>query len=308
MHDSYLTLAQLCPNLESLHLNLCGRLTTEAVASWGKTLKHIRRFELNGPFLVRKEGWATLFKALGKQLGGFLLTQSPRIDVESIDILVTACPNLTELRLTEIGQLDDDCLVPLSNLKKLKVLDLTSAGGDLSAAAIDRLLSTIGKSLTSLTLSDNASLGDEVLDCIAEHCPNLRHLGLRGLHDLSDDAVASFFKTLKKQSRPAMESIDLEKGDDLQGKALRALVSHSAPALQRLSLLGWRSVDADALVDLTKCSALKHLNLAWCRGVTDYSLKDVLASCEQIQTIVVWGRWFMGLSLWGQTADTIIRL
>lgn len=72
--DSYHTLASLCPNLEEITLDLCGRLDTDGIIKWGKTFKHMRRVELEGPFNVRKDGWLKFIETQGKRLEGFLIT------------------------------------------------------------------------------------------------------------------------------------------------------------------------------------------------------------------------------------------
>jgi DNA repair protein RAD7 len=72
--DSYVTLAALCPNLEQLSLELCGRLDTDTMIKWGQVFPHLKRLELWGPFNVRKEGWIQFFKDKGEQLEGLLIT------------------------------------------------------------------------------------------------------------------------------------------------------------------------------------------------------------------------------------------
>jgi DNA repair protein RAD7 len=286
-HDSYITLANLCPNLETLHLHLCGQLSTDAVTYWGTTLK-LKRIELFAPFLVRKPGWTNLFTSLGEQLQGFLVTQSPRIDLDTVTALVENCPNLLELRLAEIGQLNGDCLIPLARLKHLTSLDLSSPDTSLSSDSIVDLLSAIGGELISLNLSDNEELTDEILPAIATFCPRLLHLHLRNLPELTDVGVANFFAGIKV-SHPGFETLDLEKGHDLAGKAVRAIIDQSGSTIEKLSLIGWRLADQEALSQLSRCRRLKELDLGWCRRVTDYTLRDILNGCEEIQTIRVWG-------------------
>ncbi len=283
-------MANLCPNLESLLLHLCGQLSTDAVASWGKSLSRLKRLELYGPFLVRKDGWSSFFKGAGKRLTGLLITQSTRIDLETMEVLVKSCPNLTELRLAEIGLLNDEGLEPLGKLKKLTSLDLSSAGTTISDDAVATLLSRVGKNLVSLNLSDNPELTDATLSAIAKHCPHLRSLQLRNAIELTDEGVAEFFGALKKNGQPGLEAIDLGKGHDLKSKALHSLVAHSGPTVEKLSLLGWREVEKDALSELTQCGRLKELDLGWCRQVTDFSIKDVLEACSVIEVIKVWGK------------------
>jgi DNA repair protein RAD7 len=284
-NQSYLTLANLCPNLESLRLDLCGQLTTEAITYWGENLK-LKRLELYAPFLVRKPGWLSLFKSLGEKLEVFLVTQSPRIDVETIESLVEYCPNLTELRLAEIGQLNGDCLSHLAKLKHLVYLDLSSPATSLSDDSVVDLLTAIGPNLTSLNLDNNLELTDEILPAISR-CSNLRHLSLRNLPELTDQGVSRFFDDM--QAHPGFVSLDFEKGHDLGSKAVKALVKHSAHSLETLNMPGWKEADEEALSSLAKCTHLKSLDLGWCRQVTDYTLKDILDACTEIATIRVWG-------------------
>ena len=287
--EAYFAMARLCPNLENLRLHLCGRLSTEVVASWPSSLTQLTRVELYGPFLVRKEGWIPFFKAIGKRLEAFLVTQSPRIDLETVETMVDSCPNITELRLAEIGLLNDDLLRPLGRLINLRLLDLSSPSLPLNDEAMVQLLSDVGANLTSLNLSDIPDLTDVTLVAIAKYCPKLRQLQLRNLVELTDEGVSVFFAALKKTGHPGFEAIDMEKGHDLRSGALEALLAHSGPTVEKLSLLGWREVEATALNGLTKCNQLRELDVGWCRQVTDWSIKDVLDSCDSIKLIKVWG-------------------
>ncbi|ORY32846.1 hypothetical protein BCR39DRAFT_522058 [Naematelia encephala] len=280
--DSYLALAKLCPNLERLHLHLCGQLSTEAVAAWGKGLAHLRSLELFAPFLVRKEGWIDFFEGRGEMLESLSITQSPRIDEETITKLIEYCPNVRTLRLSEIGQLDNTWLVHLAKLN-LTSLDLSAPGHTLIDMNVELLLQAC-TSITSLDLSDNPELSDAILPAIAGL--RLHELHLRNLVELTDDGVADFFRS---SVSPGLKVIDLEKGHDLRGPALRALLEHSGHSLERLSIMGWREVDSDTLSQLGQCKRLRELNLGWCRQVTDFTMKDILEGCEELQSVRVWG-------------------
>lgn len=282
-------MANLCPNLVTLNLQYCGQMQTETLQAWGKSLRHLRHLELFGPFLVRKEGWISFFKAVGSRLESLSITQSPRIDQETIEVLVKSCPNLRTLRLAEIGQLDSECLVPLAKLKHLHELELSSPGGTaLSDDALDTFLQAVGANLTSLNLDYNPELSDALLVSIANHCPKLTKLSLRDI-DLSDAAVRTFFETRLKHRRPGFSHLDLEKGHDLAGQSLRALIKQSDATIERLSLLGWRNVDADAVSLLAGCKKLGVVDLSWCRHVTDFTIKDIIDGCPAIKEIRVWG-------------------
>lgn len=287
-HNAFVTLGNLCPNLESLNLQYCGQMMTDTLIHWSKQLRHLKHLELFGPFLVRKEGWLTFFKARGKQLESLNITQSPRIDMETMEVLVKQCPNLRVLKLGEIGQLDSEFLVPMASLKKLEELAITSPGMAISDDAVIDLLSAVGSKLTSLDLSYNPELGDDILLAIAEHCPKLTHLTLAHV-DLSDDAVGRFFKALKTKRRPGLVHINFEKGHDLARNALRALTAHSGQTVRWLSLMGWRNVPAEDVEKLAACPELAYLDLGWCRHITDFTVKEILEGCGALTYLRVWG-------------------
>ncbi|WVN87558.1 uncharacterized protein L203_102741 [Cryptococcus depauperatus CBS 7841] len=285
---SFMALANLCPNLQYIRLDLVGQMSTEVISHWSKMLKKLKRLELYGPFLVRKEGWIEFVKAIGKQLEGFLVTQSPRIDEETVGELVKCCPTLREVRLSEVI-LNSSMIRMLHPLSNLTSLDLSSPAESLSDDTIIELLKKIGATLETLVLADNSSLTDQVLPVIAETCPNLRRLSLRNLVELTDDGVADFFKTLKSNRHVGFSWIDLEKGHDLKDAALRALIEHSGEAVEWLSLLGWREITLETLNMLSGCKKLKHLDVGWCRTVNNFWVKAILDECECIEEIRVWG-------------------
>jgi DNA repair protein RAD7 len=285
-------MANLCPNLERLNLQLCGQLMAATLKHWSTTLKKLKRIELYAPFLVRKDGWEDFIVAAGERLEGFLITQSPRIDLETISKLVESCPNLTELRLAEIGLLDGECLAVLSKLRKLKMLDLSAPPHSLKDEDVISLLEAVGPNLESLNLSSNPDLTDATLDAIAQHCPKLRELHLRHLVELTNEGVANFFKSLQENEHTGLHVIDLEKGHDLRDAALGGLLSHSGKTVETLSILGWRETTADALEGLAQCPNLRELDLGWCRKLTDFALKDILDRSESVKLIRVWGKFF----------------
>lgn len=269
---------------------MCGQISTDTLVTWGKSLKNLKSLELNGPFLVRKAGWISFFKDRGKKLEGLSITQSPRIDLETIEALVKSCPNLKNLKLTEIGQLDSEFLEPLAKLTKLESLAIISPGSTpLSDEAVVTLLKAVGSHLTTLDLSENKELGDEILVAMAECCPKLQHLSLRNVH-LSEAGVKKYFETLSSAEHPGFVTLDLEKGHDLAGSSLGALTKHSSRTLERLSIMGWKHVDADTVSGLSACSQLRFLDLGWCRNVTDFTLKDIIDGCNHINEIRVWGK------------------
>ena len=231
------------------------------------------------------------FDKVGGRLTGLLITQSPRVDLEVIESLVKNCPGLTELRLAEIGQMSDVLLGPLGQLTDLRLLDLSSPGSELTDGAVSELLQKVGKNLEELDLS-GTDLTDEVLPAIARSCPQLKRLRLRHL-DLHDAAVASLFESLTRDGRPGLVEIDMEKGHELSGPALTALIQHSGRTMEKLSICGWSKTEAVALEQLAHCKVLRDLDIGWCRNVTDFVVKDLLDGCAELKLLRVWGEWYM---------------
>lgn len=266
-------------------------MSTEVVSHWAKTLKQLKRIELHAPFLVRKEAWIELFQAAGERLEGFLVTQSPRIDRETVHQLVKNCPNLTELRLAEIGRLDSEMLKELKPLKKLRLLDISSPADSLTDDAIVDLLEAVGDSIEDLNLADNFDLTDAILPAIVKYCPRLQSLCLRNLTELTDEGVTAFFGSLQAKGHQGLRCIDMEKGHELRDSALGALIAHSGETIEWLSLLGWKEVALEALNALVRCKNLKYLDVGWCRAVNNFWVKDVLDGCHAIEQVRVWGTW-----------------
>jgi DNA repair protein RAD7 len=288
-----MTLANLCPNLESLSLHLCGQINTDTLISWGQSFNKLRHLELVAPFLIRKHGWISFFE--NRPLESLLITQSPRIDLETLESLVKNCPNLTTLRLRQIGQMSDVLLQPLSTLGKLTFLDLSSPGSALSDQAVTDLLQVVGPKLVHLDLS-STQLSDDILPAIAKYCASLQSLALRHLDALTDKAVAKMFASMNK-----LQHVDMEKCDQLQAKALRSLLKNSGATLETLKIPGWKDVEAEALDEISRCKSLKEVNIGWCRQVTDYTVKGILDGCEHIEHIRVWGKG----RVWSATDDRL---
>lgn len=207
--------------------------------------------------------------------------------------MIKHCPDLTELRLSQIGDMGDTFLGEISKLKHLALLDISDPSAhSITDGPASELLQSIGSNLRTLDLGAHLDLSNDFPTLIAQHCPRLTHLYLRCL-DFSDDAVAALFTTMSELKRPGLSTIDLEKGNYCKGLALRALVAHSGATVEKLNLMGWKDLEEEAMqTELVKCHKLTTLDIGWCRNVTDYVVKDVLENCDVIHKINVWGECF----------------
>lgn len=274
--------------------------------AWSSALPNLKHLELLGPFLVRIPAWLNFIKSHSK-MESFLLTQSPRFDLECMKALADNCQNLTELRLKEIGLMSDEFLEQVQRFRNLEYLDISYPGRPdaLSEPALIDLMAALCDGLTHLNLSNNLNISDSfLLEGIKPHAKNLSTLILVNTPDLTDAGVAEFFSTWgavtkPKRSRkaapaaetnPPLVELDLSRNHELGSKALESLLKHSGKTLTQLSINGWRTVSQDALKLLAKhCEELTHLDIGWCREVDDWVIQDLMEKCGKMRDLKVWG-------------------
>ena len=254
--------------------------------SWSTALPSLTRLELLGPFLVRVPGWVSFFES-HTALEALLIYQSPRFDLECISALATHCPNITELRLKEIGRLDDTFLPHISSLRRLEQLDLSSPTFSCSEDGLIGVLHARGAQLTHLDLSGHEELGDDFLQSgICAHAPRLVSLRLDNLPTLTDDGVAAFFRAW---TPIALSTLSLARAYELGGNALLALLECVRTTLSALNICSWRNTTEDALTDLASARELRALDVGWNRAVDDFVIKAILDGCPKLEEIKCWG-------------------
>lgn len=322
-----MTLAALCPNLRSLRLDMCGRIDTETIAKWGAVFEHLERLDLEGPFLVRVNGWIEFFQNVGKKLRGFLITyvdaanlrtrwltqsinrQTPRFDLDCLKAMVDNCPDLQELRMSQFGLLSDKWLPTLAKLKNLTSFDISSPGQySVHDDAMIALLQEIGPNLETLNISKHTALTDRVLlEGVAKYCPRIQHLVMHNMPDyafkrqedeqpdsdpkgITNEGMAKFFKAWKAAGHKGLVTADLHGNYMAGSEALRALIEHSGATLEYLNISGWGQASHQALTSLGReCKNLRSLDLGWCRELTDFGMKDILDGCDSLKAVTVWG-------------------
>ncbi|KAJ3977332.1 RNI-like protein [Lentinula raphanica] len=285
-----ITLGHLNPNLTSLRLDFCGLISDEVINSWCTSLPNLVQLELLGPFLVRAPAWVAFFRS-HPQLNTFLITQSPRFNLECLDALIdSSSKTLTRLGLREVGLLSDDFLEPIGLLSgHLTYLDISEPSISCSNTAVIKLLKKAGFTLMHLNLSGHIGLTDEVLQCgLLPHVNTLDHLMLSNLPLLTDEGVARFFS---QWSNPPLTSVESSRNPALSSKSLTELLNHSGEGLQYLNINGWKDVGATALGNIaTQARNLRSIDLGWCRQVDDFIMKSILDNCKSwLAEVKVWG-------------------
>ena len=283
---SLITLALLNPNLTSLRIDFCGRLDDAVLDAWSTSLPSLVRLELLGPFLIRVPAWVRFFQS-HPQLEALLLNQSPRFDLECMSALSTCCPDVTELRLKEIGKLDDTFLPYISSFRQLEELDLSSPSTSCSEDGLIALLEKRGGRLKHLDLSGHDELGDELLICgIQEYAPNLVSLRLDSLPALTDEGAALFFSAWLPTG---LSTLSIARAPNVGAQALPALLDCVGSTLSTLIINAWRETTAEALAKIGEARELRTLDIGWNRAVDNFVIKAIMDGCPKLEEIKCWG-------------------
>lgn len=230
--------------------------------------------------------WISFFQS-HSGLKGFLIHQSPRFDLECMSALARHCPNITELRLKEIGKLDDTFLPHISSLRHLEQLDFSAPSGSCSEDGLLGVLHVRGAQLTHLDLSGHEELGDDFLqDGICAHAPRLVSLRLDNLSTLTDEGVAAFFRAW---TPTALSTLSLARAHDVGASALSALIECARMTLSALNISSWRETTADGLANIARARELRALDVGWNRAVDDFVIKAILDGCPKLEEIKCWG-------------------
>lgn len=284
---AFCTLASLNPSLVNLRIDFCGRINETSLNFWASSLPNLRRLELLGPFLVKPEGWKPFLRG-HPQLTGFLITQSPRFDLECMQVLAESCKGLMELRLNQVGLMSDEFLDHIKTFEELTSLDLSEPSKSLSADAVIDLLDAVGKNLVLLNLSKNEALDDEFVQRgLLPNVQRLSSLTLGELTEVTDAALASFFT---QTPNTPLRTLSLRRNHALADESLLALLAHSGHTLKELDINSWKDTSNEALMEIgPKAPRLTNLDVGFCRKVDDFFVKAVLDGCKEMKELHVFG-------------------
>lgn len=305
--SSFSTMAHLNPSLTSLRLDFCGRIDNSSISTWSSpaSFPSLTHLELLGPFLIRAPAWCTFFVS-HPQLNSFKITQSPRFNLACVESLVENCQFIQELRLCEVGELNDEFLPVIAQYgTQLLYIDFSGPVTSFSDDAVTSFLQTCGENLRHLDLSSHILLTDATLtSAIRPHCSSLTSLVLRDLPELTSNGVSQLFGIEHKENpktqktrivkvaalKTPLQNLDMGRNTLLSTPALSSLLSHSSSALQSLNISGWKDTEEVALLEIgEKCKKLERVDVGWCREVTDFVVNEMMRGCEGLVEVKVWG-------------------
>ncbi|CAE6442295.1 unnamed protein product [Rhizoctonia solani] len=287
------TLIALNPNLEQLRLEYCRGVDCTVLPSLATGLTNLTHLDLYGAFLARAPAFIKFFDTIGSRLECFRLTHSPRMDFDCCQALVQNCADsLVDLRLSNVGKLDDSWLPLLHKCTGLKRLELSYPGGEASLTnePVIELLRTVGHGLEHLDLSGHPLLEDDVLiDGVIPHAPNLTSLKMSTVPLLTDAGVAHFFT--EYNAKAGFEHVEMKSNPLLSSDSLRALLDRSTSiTIRKLVINGWKEAEEDACKMIpTSCPELRKLDIGFVRSVDDYLIKEILEGCSKMEEISCFG-------------------
>ncbi|KAB5589921.1 DNA-dependent ATPase [Ceratobasidium theobromae] len=287
------TLVALNPNLQRLRLDYCRGVDCNTLIKFATDLLHLTHLELYGAFLARAPAFIQFFNEIGSRLQSFLLSHSPRLNFDCCEALVKNCAdNLTELRLSNVGKLDDSWLPLLHRCTNLKYLELSYPGGEgsLTDKPTIELLQVIGEGLEYLDLSGHPLLSDIVLrEGVLPNTPYLKTFKMSDTPLLTNDGVRDFFTELDEDT--GIQCMEMRQNPLLSSESLRAFLDRpTACIIQELSINGWKDTDEETCqLIATSCPELKKLDIGFVRSVDDHMIKALLDGCSKIEEISCFG-------------------
>lgn len=256
--DSLNKIASYCPNLESLTLFMCGHFHNDNLKYYNSHLQNLTDLSLNGPFLISDAMWQEYFENGGSRLSKFEVRNTHRFGNDSLISLLENCGSeLTKLSLSRLDGLDSTPVYELiphylmtSCLTQLEI-SYPHKEELITDDLLINILSITGESLTSLNVDGCSNLTDRFLaEGIVRFCPNLTHLSMKLLDQLSDEGFAAAFRTYSKVNSGGLISVQLTKCINLGNNAIYSLLHYSAQTLVELSLNSIYNLDKDFLFQI----------------------------------------------------------
>lgn len=302
--NDYSLIASHCYNLESLILSMCGQMTNENLILLSTKLTNLTELYLDGPFLINKESWNTVFENLGSRLKSLTIKSTHRIASEELANLVENCPNLTKLCLSRLsGVIDETGILLLSELRHLTHLEISYIGMDpleepvVSDESIINILNSVGSQLQELVLDGCSGLTNQVLtNGINKSCRSLRTLSLTLLDQITDDAVVELFTNW---NNPGLEKFSCKRCIGFGDDALMAVIDQCRDTIVELDINSLQVITAEGTSNAFfklkdehrphKLLDLTQIDLGFVRCVDDRFITKLCNYAPNLESIEVWG-------------------
>ncbi|KAK2989440.1 hypothetical protein RJ640_018758, partial [Escallonia rubra] len=276
-------------NLRVLQLDLCGQCVLDVIL--GKTIAQSAN-SLPSLGVVSLRGACRLsdiaLKALvvsAPALCSINLSQCSLLTYASIDVLADSLGSiLRELYIDDCQRIDAKLIIPA--LKKFQRLEVLSVAGIQTVCDefISHIVTTHGRNIKDLDLSNCVKLTDNSLKVIGNSCNELCTLNISNLHALTDLGLQYIANGCR-----AIQTLHLCR-NGFSDEAVAAFLEASGEFLKELALNNVIKVGPRTALSLAKCSKnLLSLDLSWCRRMTSEGLGLIVDNCRSLKQLKLFG-------------------
>ncbi|KAJ1990705.1 UV-damaged DNA-binding protein rad7 [Coemansia spiralis] len=243
-------LIEQCPNVTSLDLEYCGRMSSQNLLDMARNLTQLKYVRLDGAFVVSDKAWAMFFRTMGERLQSFKIKYTG-FGPGAMRALVTHCTALHELQVSECIDFDDSCLAMLAapitdheevqqELERaIKLLSVRSKKGKMAAGGYD--------DADGYMLAEDAARSVASCDIPSwQPLSKLERLNLsRPYKPMSNQTAMRVVETLGSQ----LCVLDFAGFKDIEDDFLLQALDKNCGRLQELHLSECNSISSDAFAE-----------------------------------------------------------
>ncbi|KAK3249740.1 hypothetical protein CYMTET_40845 [Cymbomonas tetramitiformis] len=295
-------LARSCPSLQSFNVQGCTEVTFRSINEVAQHCPELVWADVGGCPLVNDDCIIRLARGCPR----LMHLNLARCQVGNIAVLavVNYCPELRYLNLARCKKMTNDAVRTIGHANsKLQTLifDSNRCLGDSGIQALANCVL-----LQSLSINDS-KMTDDSLTLLAEHCPKLRSLDIRGSSSITEESINSVLakcSLLEQLDLSFCKYIDTHWGCNQICNVKRLclaslprmtddtlkMVACNWPCLQELDIRCSQQITSEGLVFLAKnCPRLTTVNIDFCPLVTDEALFQFVASLTHLTHLGIAG-------------------
>ncbi|EZF35832.1 hypothetical protein H109_07198 [Trichophyton interdigitale MR816] len=307
--------------LERVNLCCAGQLKDGVLEYVMSRESHLKHLTLDATNLVTEDCWRRFFQTCGSKLETVKLSYLDcAFNDETVEVMVSHCPNLRRLKLTDCWKLTYGCLQSIAKLDKLEYLSLDMRHRheegqpdyrmvdvrDLES--INALLKARCSGLRTLSLEHFKPMDNSSLAIIHETARHLSKLRLSHSEAFTDAALASLFTdwanppltfidfSSNRCLEPLLPSTDIgdpafnNQNPGLGSDGFRAMMLHSGEKLEHLTISSCRQIGFDALEEVfgegQKYPHLREIDLSFHTRIDDVVMRGLFKACPALRKVM----------------------
>lgn len=296
------------PDVERVNLRMAGQMKDPSLRYMLEKCKKITHLQLGATNLISDQAWCELFHQRGSSLESLKLSElNDAMRDDTVQVMAESCTNLKRLKMKACSHMTEASINSLCNLQGLEHLSLAVAQDDCRSEALVNLVTSLGPTLQTLSLTKFIDADDSVLQAVKTHCKSLTKFRLTSSTSCTDAMFASLFD--KSWGNPGLTFVDLNSDRDIDGgpdedamdccddaigfgsAGLRALFAHSGKKLEQLDLHSCRDISLEALMDVfdgkKQYPYLRNMDLSFVKHVDEAVMAGIFQSCPSLEKLTV---------------------